>query len=95
MADFLLLMHDDAQSEGDWDAYFAKLNASGCFRGGSAIGAGVCMRKSGVTSAVTQHINGYIRIEADDLAQAQTLVVGNPVFENGGTVEIRELPRDD
>jgi hypothetical protein len=29
---------------------------------------------------------------AADLDQAKALVAGNPVFEAGGTVEIRELP---
>lgn len=98
MADFLMLMHDDASSEGassnnDWGPYLVKLRASGCFEGGSAIGGGVALRKDGVTKAVTQHITGYLRFAADDIAQVEALVAGNPVFENGGTVEIRELPR--
>lgn len=36
----------------------------------------------------------YIRVKAGSLTDARALVVGNPVFEAGGTVEIRELPRD-
>lgn len=94
MADFLMLMHDDASSEGDWGPYLDKLRASGCFEGGSAIGGGVALRKDGVTKPVTRHITGYLRFEADDIAQVEALVAGNPVFENGGTVEIRTLPRD-
>jgi hypothetical protein len=34
-------------------------------------------------------------VNANDLEQAKSLLVGNPVFEAGGTVEIRELPRTD
>lgn len=94
MADFIILMHDDAQSDGDWGAYLSKLRASGHFEGGSTIGAGKTLRKDGVTKSVTQHITGYLRFEADDMAQVEALVAGNPVFENGGTVEIRELPKD-
>jgi hypothetical protein len=30
-----------------------------------------------------------------DLAQAPTLLGGNPHYEAGGTVEIRELPRSE
>jgi hypothetical protein len=30
---------------------------------------------------------------ARDLAHARSLLPGNPVYEAGGTVEIRELPR--
>ncbi|WP_395644538.1 hypothetical protein [Terricaulis sp.] len=94
MADFLMLMHDDATSEGDWNSYLTKLRASGHFEGGSGIGAGVALRKDGVTKGITRHITGYLRFEADDIAQVEALVAGNPVFENGGTVEIRELPKD-
>jgi len=36
---------------------------------------------------------GYIRVRAENLARAKELVVGNPVFEGSGTVEIRELPK--
>ncbi len=38
-------------------------------------------------------VGGFIRIEAGSLAEAEALPAGNPVYENGGTVEIRELPR--
>jgi hypothetical protein len=34
-------------------------------------------------------------VNADSLDRAKSLLVGNPVFEAGGTVEIRELPRTD
>jgi len=41
----------------------------------------------------TFHIGGFIRVMARDLAHARSLLPGNPVYEAGGTVEIRELPR--
>ncbi len=94
-------MHDDVPERGsgarddDWAGYLAMLQASGNFQGGSAIGAGVCVRKSGVAPNVTGHLSGFIRVEADSLDAARTLLSGNPVFEAGGTVEIRELPRTD
>jgi len=31
-------------------------------------------------------------VNAASLDQAKSLLIGNPVFEAGGTVEIRELP---
>ena len=96
MNDYILFMHDDAPPHADrglgWTAYFAKLRAVGAFQGGSAIGGGVCASKRG-SAALTAHLSGYIRIKATDLAEARELVNGNPVFEAGGTVEIRELPR--
>lgn len=42
---------------------------------------------------MTAQVTGFIRVKADDLDQAKALLVGNPIFEGGGTVEIRELPR--
>jgi hypothetical protein len=94
--DYILLMHADAQTTPPaemWAAYFSALRAAGAFQGGSSIGAGETLRKDGVTVPVTSHLGGYIRIQAVDLAAAKALVAGNPVFECGGTVEIRALPR--
>ena len=96
MPDFIFLMHDDGVADAQpWEPYLRKLQASGCFQGGSAIGEGVCVRKSGVPAPVTAHLSGYIRVSAENLHQAKSLLIGNPHFEAGGTVEIRELPRTD
>ena len=95
MAEFLLLMHDDATGAAqDWDGYLSMLRERGVVDGGSGIGGGVTLRKAGDAAAVSVQITGYIRVRADDLAAAQALVAGNPVYEAGGTVEVRELPRD-
>jgi len=98
MIDFMLLMHDDADPEAraahDWAPYFEMLRASGHFQGGSSIGDGVCVNKAGRPVAVGRHLVGYIRIRARDLEEARALLHGNPIFEAGGTVEVRELPRD-
>jgi len=97
MSDFIFLMHNDApdEREADWDAYLGKLGASGHLRGGSAIGGGVCARKDGAIRQVTAHLTGFIRVEAAGLDEVRCLLEGNPVYEAGGTVEIRELPRTD
>lgn len=99
MNDYLLLMHDDlppgtAPSDEAWAAYFAKLRNAGAFEGGSAIGGGLCLSKSGHPPAITRHLTGYIRVRAASLDSAKALIPGNPVFDAGGTVELRELPRD-
>lgn len=96
MADYILLMHDDAAGgEEAWEPYLQRLRQSGCFEGGSAIGAGVCARKSGAPAAVSAQLTGYIRVTADSIEQAKSFLAGNPHYEAGGTVEIRELPRSD
>ena len=93
MPDYLFLMHDDSTGNDDWAPYLETLQRAGRLRGGSAIGSGLCVRKAGRPPPITGHLAGFIRVEAGSLAEAQTLLTGNPVFENGGTVEIRELPK--
>nr|WP_316642080.1 YciI family protein [uncultured Roseateles sp.] len=99
MTDYILLMHDDVPaecrtaSEAGWDGYIAKLAASGRFSGGSSIGPGACFRKDGAARATSSALLGYIRVQAESLDEAQKLLAGNPTFEAGGTVEIRELPQ--
>ncbi len=97
MKDFILFLHDDAISPEDealWDAYFARLHASGQFDGGSSIGPGARYRKGAADGPAALPLVGFIRIRAESLAEAETFLAGNPVYEAGGTVEIRELPRD-
>ena len=96
MNDYIFLMHNDAFDQcrdEDWKSYIAKLRSSGQFEGGSVIGTGVCATKSGITTEITAHVSGYILIQAESMSYAQKLLHGDPVFEAGGTVEIRELPR--
>ena len=110
MKDFLLLMHNDAidsrlANDGKaWEDYFTLLQQSGGFAGGSEIGAGRCFRKkmsvsdelkTGVAlQANSDHLTGFIRLRVAHMAAAEALLTGNPVYEAGGTVEIRELPSD-
>ena len=94
MGEYIFLMHDDAAADAEsWGPYLRKLQESGAFEGGSAIGDGICACKSGAAPGITAHLTGYIRVSADNIDQAQSLLTGNPHFEAGGTVEIRELPR--
>jgi hypothetical protein len=99
MNEYILLMHDDIPVREDqeptleWEPYLARLRSGGNFAGGSSMGKGTCLRKSGPAPGITAHLSGYLRVQADSLEAAQSLVAGNPVYEAGGTVEIRELPR--
>ncbi len=97
MADFIMLMHTlpGKVSEGSWDGYLDRLAKAGHLRGGSAIGGGKCFNKSGIATPVSAHLSGFIRIDAESLDATAEMLVGNPVFEAGGTVEIRELPETD
>jgi len=95
--DFIVFMHDDAGEvvQAAWAPYLAGLGREGSLQGGSAIGSGGCYRRAGPPAGISAHITGFIRITAENLAEAQNCLNGNPVFEAGGTVEIRELPADD
>jgi hypothetical protein len=95
--DYIVLMHNDATAPIDpalWPPYLAALRERGVLQGGSAIADGETLRKSGPPAPVSRHLGGYIRIIADSLDEARLSLIGNPVFESGGTVEVRELPRD-
>jgi hypothetical protein len=97
MPSYIFFMHNDAPRDtgNDWGPYLDKLKADGSFEGGSEIGDGFCVRKGGRTPSLTAHLAGYIRVSAADLDSAKSMLAGNPHFEAGGTVEIRELPRTD
>jgi hypothetical protein len=95
MAEYILFMHNDlvADDQGAWEPYLQTLKQSGIFEGGSEIGDGICVRKAGEAPSITEHLGGYIRITAATIDHARSFLAGNPHFEAGGTVEIRELPR--
>ena len=99
MNDYMFLMHahgpetGDFGSRYDWQPYLAKLRNSGRLSGGSAIGPGICVSKSGAAADITAHLSGFLRVQADSIEDARKLLEDNPVYEAGGTVEIRELPR--
>jgi hypothetical protein len=93
--DYLLLMHAGTKPQSsDWGPYLDKLRSAGCFQGGSSIGDGACATRSGTAPDITRHLSGYIKVRAPDLAHATALLEGNPVYEAGGVVEIRELPQE-
>jgi hypothetical protein len=94
MKDFILLMHADTSSperDEDWEPYIGRLTSLGSFQGGSSIGQGQAFRKEGDAAPLTRHLTGYIKIQADSLEEARAALKGNPTYEAGGTVEIREL----
>src|SRR5262245_44082865 len=97
MNDYILLMHDDAPSG---DGARRTLGP----RTSSSSGKQACSRvaaRSAMVSALRRRSRYPVSRDAcrdtsefvRSTRQARGLVNGNPVFEAGGTVEIRELPR--
>lgn len=100
MNEYILFMHADApdtQAADDperWAQYLARLRGTGQFDGGSAIGVGERVRKHQPGQATTGGPSGFIRVRAASLQAAkEQFLAGNPVYEAGGTVDVRELPR--
>ncbi|MBX7248906.1 MAG: hypothetical protein K1X35_07615 [Caulobacteraceae bacterium] len=67
----------------------------GRLQGGSVIGRGECVRKAGAAAPITHRLTGYLTVRADSLEAAKSLVAGNPDYEPGGAVEVRDLPVTD
>jgi hypothetical protein len=95
--DFILLMYDNTTrppTREMWPAYLEGLRARGVFDGGSSIGPGEAFRRDGTPREIASLLGGDIRVRAPDVAGVRELLAGNPIYECGGTVEVRELPRD-
>ena len=87
MSQFLMVMKGSAAG-GDWEGYVETLIDKDKFRGGSSLGNGVCIVKNGDESSCI--VTGYIRFTAENIAEAKSLLVGNPVYESGGAIELLE-----
>jgi hypothetical protein len=90
-------MHDDttvAEDTEAWGPYLSNLRRGERFDGGSSIAAGRGHRKDGAPAPCADHVVGYLIVHAIDVEAAGAFLHGNPVYEAGGTVEIRELVED-
>lgn len=94
MNDYIILMLNDAPDGGDWHGYIAGLRQSGHFDGGSSIGAGVRLRKGDADQPAGLAVTGFLHVRAASIDDAKRYLAGNPDYEAGGSVEIRELPRE-
>lgn len=96
MNDYIFLMYQAPEpTTADWSSYFSRLRSTGQFSGGSSIGGGLCVSKDGTFEVSSKQLVGYIRVGATCLESARELLIGNPVYEAGGVVEIRELPKSE
>jgi hypothetical protein len=95
MPEYIMFMHNDVAAAGNaaWEPYIRGLQERGVFQGGSEIGDGYCVRKNAAAPQITDHLVGYIRVLAPAIEDVTFLLPGNPHFEAGGTVEVRELAR--
>lgn len=100
MPEFVILMRSDVENRAKaddgpaWGEYMSKLRRSGALQGGSSIGRGLAFRKGSSPQQAELSIEGYIKVQAASLEDAQRFVEGNPNYEAGGTIEIRVLPSE-
>jgi len=81
-----------------WFAWMAKLEQDGVYKGGEAL-MPVVRQVSGPDRTVTDRagseikelVGGYCIIEARDMDHMVEIAAGFPDYNNGGTVEIREV----
>jgi hypothetical protein len=101
MPEFIVFMHNDvvdrnlANDGQRWGAYLAELKSTGRFNGGSSIGGGLKFKKGSQPAPSELTVEGFLRIEAKDEEEARKVLEGNPNYEAGGTVEVRELLQDE
>ena len=93
---YIAFMRDDATSSPtsvEWEAFFQEAGASGLFRGGSGLGAPILLRRAG-EPAPASSIGGFMRFEAESVAQLRPLLERHPWHIHGGTIELRPLSVD-
>ena len=89
---------DMQRSMQKWGAWIQELSQKGTFKGGEPLqGAGkvVAGAKKLVTDGAfaesKEIVGGYLIVTANSLDEATDLSKGCPIFEEGGSVEIREI----
>jgi hypothetical protein len=93
--EYITFMHgkkDSSPTPQEWDQFLDVANASGLFRGGSAIGQRFTVGDKEVPD-ITDHVGGYMRFEADSPGELTELLKQHPTVVHGGTVEVCEAPK--
>jgi len=83
-----------------WKNWIGSIAQAGKFTGGQPLmPGGKLMSKGGITDAPfaegKEVLNGYVMIKADHYDEAAQLSKGCPIFDDDGTLEIREIAKMD
>jgi hypothetical protein len=86
------------QNMGKWIGWIEDLSKKGIFKAGEPLdgkGKVIQGKKQVVTDGPYAEskdlVGGYLIVQAADLAKATEIARGCPIFENNGSVEIREI----
>ena len=93
--EYILLLHKNTDSPTtieQWEEFFIAANESGVFLGGSEISNQIQIGNKPVQE-ITGSIGGFMRFESDNKNIILELLKKHPVFIQGGTLELCEMPK--
>lgn len=92
--EYILFIHnnvDQPTTEGQWAAFFEAAKQSGIFNGGSEITESHQLGSKKVTPS-TNSVVGVMRFQTDDIQKLNQLLELHPVYIQGGTLEVCNMP---
>ena len=93
--EFILFIHNNTNStvtDEQWASFINTAKQSGLFLGGSEISNQIQLGKKPV-KRITDSIGGFMRFEADNEHMVLELLEKHPIFKQGGTLELCEMPK--
>ena len=93
--EYILFIHKNINTETtrkQWEEFFIEANESGIFLGGSEISNQTQIGNKSVQK-ITDNIGGFMRFEAEKKDTILKLLKKHPVFIQGGTLELCEMPK--
>jgi hypothetical protein len=93
--EFILFIHNNADSsvtDEQWASFINTAKQSGLFLGGSEISNQIQLGNKPV-KRITDSIGGFMRFEADNEYMVLELLEKHPIFKQGGTLELCEMPK--
>lgn len=93
--EYILFIHNNTDIKAtpeQWDEFFIAAKDSGTFQGGSEISNQYQIGNKSV-SRITNNIVGVMRFESNDKNKILALLEKHPVYLQGGTLELCEMPK--
>ena len=94
--EYILFIHnnnDVITTEDQWNSFFIEAKKSGVFQDGSEISNQYQVGKKEVKK-ITDSIGGFMRFESENKNKILSLLEKHPVFIQGGTLELCEMPKN-
>ncbi len=95
--EYILFIHkniDQAATQEQWAEFFSAANDSGIFSGGSEITESHLLGNKPIYHT-TNSVAGIMRFETDDVDKLNALLRLHPVYRQGGTLELCQMPKNE